>query len=58
MKHARGADKSRIPPGPRGNLLLGSLRRVQHEPLELLRQGFHDHGDIVRFRFGMTLDQV
>jgi len=55
MKHARGADKSRIPPGPRGNLLLGSLRRVQHEPLELLRQGFHDHGDIVRFRFGMTL---
>src|SRR5580704_13882168 len=42
------------PPGPRGHFLLGSLREVQREPLELLRDSFRAHGDIVRFRFGNT----
>ncbi len=42
------------PPGPRGHLLLGSLREVQREPLNLLRDGFRQHGDIVRYRFGST----
>jgi cytochrome P450 len=46
--------KGAIPPGPRGRLLLGSLRRVQREPLELLREGFQDYGDVVRFRFATT----
>ena len=45
---------SATPPGPRGHLLLGSLREVQREPLELLRDGFRDHGDVVRYRFGTT----
>jgi cytochrome P450 len=45
---------SATPPGPRGSLLLGSLRRVQREPLELLRDGFREHGDVVRYRFGAT----
>jgi cytochrome P450 len=48
------AAKSARPPGPRGSLLLGSLRRVQREPLELMREGFRDHGDIVGYRFGNT----
>jgi cytochrome P450 len=42
------------PPGPRGHLLLGSLREVQRDPLGLLRDGFREHGDVVRFRFGST----
>src|SRR5512146_108679 len=46
-RHAR-------PPGPRGHLLLGSLREVQREPLELLRDGFREYGDVVCFRFGAT----
>src|SRR6185437_12041327 len=48
------AAKSARPPGPRGHLLLGSLREVQRAPLELLRDGFRDHGDVVRYRFGAT----
>jgi cytochrome P450 len=48
------AAKSATPPGPRGSLLLGSLRRVQREPLELMREGFRDHGDIVGYRFANT----
>src|SRR5690242_6709138 len=43
-----------LAPGPRGSLLFGSLRRVQHEPLELLCEGFREHGDVVRYRFAST----
>jgi cytochrome P450 len=46
--------RSATPPGPRGHLLLGSLREVQRDPLGLLRDGFREHGDVVRFRFGST----
>ena len=46
--------KDAAPPGPRGHLLLGSLREVQREPLKLLYDGFREHGDIVRFRFAGT----
>ncbi|HVB81165.1 MAG TPA: cytochrome P450 [Candidatus Binataceae bacterium] len=42
------------PPGPRGHLLLGSLREVQREPLELMRAGFREYGDVVRYRFVAT----
>ena len=51
---AARAAKGATPPGPRGSLLLGSLRRVQREPLELLREGFREHGDVVRYRFATT----
>jgi cytochrome P450 len=34
--------------------VLGSLREVQRDPLGLLRDGFRDHGDVVRLRFGTT----
>ncbi|HEY2525655.1 MAG TPA: cytochrome P450 [Candidatus Binataceae bacterium] len=50
----KAAGKSAKPPGPRGSLLLGSLRRVQREPLELMREGFRDYGDVVGYRFGNT----
>ncbi|HEY1460701.1 MAG TPA: cytochrome P450 [Casimicrobiaceae bacterium] len=46
--------RSATPPGPRGHLVLGSLREVQRDPLGLLRDGFRDHGDVVRLRFGTT----
>ncbi|MGZ6175584.1 MAG: cytochrome P450 [Candidatus Binataceae bacterium] len=51
---AARAAKGATPRGPRGDFLLGSLRRVQHEPLELLREGFREYGDVVRYRFGNT----
>jgi cytochrome P450 len=34
--------------------VLGNLREVQRDPLGLLRDGFRDHGDVVRLRFGTT----
>jgi cytochrome P450 len=46
--------RSATPPGPRGHVVLGSLREVQRDPLGLLRDGFRDHGDVVRLRFGTT----
>jgi cytochrome P450 len=46
--------RSATPPGPRGHLLFGSLREVQRDPLGLLRDGFREHGDVVRLRFGTT----
>ncbi len=49
-----GTAKDATPPGPRGHLLLGSLREVQREPLKLLYDGFREHGDVARFRFGAT----
>lgn len=51
---AASAAQGATAPGPRGHLLLGSLREVQREPLNLLREGFRDHGDVVRYRFGAT----
>jgi len=45
---AARAAKGTTPRWPRGDFLLGSLRRVQHEPLELLREGFREYGDVVR----------
>src|SRR5271156_5775569 len=47
-----GAAKGARPPGPRGHLLLGSLREIQRAPLKLLHDGFREHGDVVCFRFG------
>lgn len=39
-------------PGPRGSLLLGSLREITQDPLGLLTRASRDHGDVVRFQFG------
>lgn len=39
-------------PGPRGNLLWGSLKEFQADSLGFLAESVRQFGDIVRFRFG------
>ena len=42
----------RLAPGPRGNLVLGSLPAVRRDPIGVLLGAFREYGDVVRFRFG------
>ena len=35
----------RIPPGPKGRLLLGNLREILHEPFTFLMRCLRDYGD-------------
>jgi cytochrome P450 len=42
-------------PGPRGALLLGSLRAFREDPVGLLVAAHRDHGDVVRLRLGPTV---
>src|SRR5438309_8965429 len=44
--------KPRIPPGPKGRLLLGNLREILHEPFDFLMRCLRDYGDVVRVRVG------
>lgn len=39
-------------PGPNGSLIWGSLADFKIDSLGFLRRALHDHGDIVRLRFG------
>jgi cytochrome P450 len=39
-------------PGPRGHVLLGSLPEVRRDPIRMFLEAFHEHGEVVRFRFG------
>jgi cytochrome P450 len=41
----------KIAPGPRGNFLLGSPRKIQRDPLHFGLTMAHQYGDIVRMRF-------
>jgi cytochrome P450 len=43
---------TRTPPGPRGNLLLGSLLPVMREPFEFATRCARQYGDVVRMRVG------
>jgi len=40
------------PPGPKGSPLVGSLRRMQRDPLEFLRRLAADYGDVAHVRLG------
>ena len=40
----------RLPPGPNGSLLLGSLREIWRDPLSFLLHARDKYGDVVRFR--------
>ena len=40
------------PPGPKGNLIIGSVLDYSHDPLGFLSDCTHQYGDIIRFRFG------
>lgn len=39
------------PPGPRGSFLLGSLRELMKDPLQLFLGAANEYGGLVRFRF-------
>jgi cytochrome P450 len=39
-----------LPPGPKGNFLLGNIREFRAGPMEMLRRLQRDHGDVVHFR--------
>src|SRR2546421_5134818 len=47
---AAGRTRHRHPSGPRGEPLLGSLRRLRNEPLGLFVDGATRHGDLVAFQ--------
>jgi cytochrome P450 len=42
----------RIPPGPRGNFLLGSTFAYMRDQIGFLTRAVRDHGDVVRLRLG------
>lgn len=44
------ASSPRTWPGPRGSLLLGCLRSIQHDPLNFYRDAWRTYGDYVRIR--------
>jgi cytochrome P450 len=44
--------KQPVPPGPRGRTLLGSLRDLQHRPLEFFTETAGEYGDLARIRVG------
>ena len=43
-------NKQRIAPGPKGNLLLGSLPEIQRDALRFYLDCWRQYGDVVRFR--------
>jgi cytochrome P450 len=46
---------SRLPPGPRGNLVLGSIPEIAKDNVGLFMTAWRRYGDIVRFRGPLTL---
>jgi cytochrome P450 len=44
------AKRHRQPPGPRGNVLLGSAREMQRDVVQALMDGWREFGDVVHFR--------
>jgi cytochrome P450 len=45
----------RVPPGPRGNLLLGSIPEIRRDNVHAFLEAWRRYGDIVRFRGPFTL---
>lgn len=41
-----------LPPGPKGNFLLGSLPELRRDPMGLFRRLREEHGDVSLFRLG------
>lgn len=46
--------KQALPPGPRGNWLVGSWLEEQKDPIGMFLRYFKEYGDIVRFRLGFS----
>ena len=51
FKHACGIIQTPFPPGPKGSLLLGSLKDFGRDPLGFLEMCARDYGDFVPVRF-------
>jgi cytochrome P450 len=43
-----------VPPGPKGEPIIGNARAFVLEPLEYLRRCAHDYGDVMQIRLGTT----
>src|SRR5277367_101961 len=43
---------ARVPPGPKGHPVLGSLKEFRLDPLRLFVSSAQELGDVVLFRFG------
>lgn len=48
-------DRGRLAPGPPGNFVFGSLPDFRRDTLRALFAGWRQYGDVVRFRFGGTI---
>ena len=45
-------------PGPRGNLVLGSIRDIQRDNIQTFMDAWREYGDIVHFRGPLTINLV
>jgi cytochrome P450 len=43
-----------VPPGPRGDFIIGHLRKFLSDPLGFVASSAHEYGDVVRLRFLTT----
>ncbi len=50
--------RPKLPPGPRGGLLLGNTLAYMKDPLGFLAQAVRDHGDIVKLKLGYLTTYV
>ena len=48
----------RTAPGPRGELLLGSLSAARKDPISLFHHSAQQYGEVVRFRFGPRIGHL
>lgn len=46
------ATNVRVPPGPKGKPIIGSLPEFVRDPLGLFTDAWREHGDVLRFRVG------
>jgi enediyne biosynthesis protein E7 len=51
-------ERGKVPPGPRGSLLLGSTFAYLRDQLSFLTRAVREHGDVVRLRLGNTTTYV
>ena len=50
--------RGRTIPGPRGNLVLGSIRDIQRDNIQTFMDAWREYGDIVHFRGPLTINLV
>lgn len=52
------SSKPKRAPGPRGSFIWGALAQFKRDPIGFLSQSVHDHGDVVRLRFGPIVSHL